>query len=156
MSDNEEEAVKVETSAQPGEKKAVVRRVRRAPRKALAVKVKAPEVVEQAPEAASPSAPTDASPVIEQSPVAPDSQSGQRPEEPGAEMENAGGNRSQEQGEESAFQNQEEPQGEQRQEEPQGEGGGEQKQGGRHDFDRNRRFNNRQGRHNQRFQKNAK
>ncbi|MDY6343874.1 MAG: transcription termination factor Rho [Sphaerochaetaceae bacterium] len=155
MSDNEEEAVKVETSAQPGEKKAVVRRVRRAPRKALAVKVKAPEVVEQAPEAASPSAPTDASPVIEQSPVAPDSQSGQRPEEPGAEMENAGGNRSQEQGEESAFQNQEEPQGEQRQEEPQGEGGGEQKQGGRHDFDRNRRFNNRQGRHNQRFQKNA-
>ena len=70
-------------------------------------------------------------------------------------MENAGGNRSQEQGEESAFQNQEEPQGEQRQEEPQGEGGGEQKQGGRHDFDRNRRFNNRQGRHNQRFQKNA-
>ncbi len=151
MSDNEEEAVKVEASAQPSEKKAVVRRVRRAPRKALAVKVKAPEVVEQAPEAASP----EASPAIGQPSVSTDSAYEQRHEEPKPEVGNVEESRSQDQGEESASQNQEEPQGEQRQEEPQGEGFNEQKQGGRRDFDRNRRFNNRQGRHNQRFQKNA-
>ena len=151
MSDNEEEAVKVEVSAQPSEKKAVVRRVRRAPRKALAVKVKAPEVVEQAPEAASP----EASPAIGQPSVSTDSAYEQRHEEPKPEVGNVEESRSQDQGEESASQNQEEPQGEQRQEEPQGEGFNEQKQGGRRDFDRNRRFNNRQGRHNQRFQKNA-
>ncbi|MDD7200226.1 MAG: transcription termination factor Rho [Sphaerochaetaceae bacterium] len=145
MSDNEEEAVKVETPAQPVEKKAVVRRVRR-PRKALAVKAKAPEVVEQAPEAASLEAPTESAPAIEQPPVVSEPQPEQRPEEPKAEVGGTEEYRAQEQGEGSESRNQEEPLA---------EGFGEQKQGGRRDFDRNRRFNNRQGRHSQRFQKNA-
>ncbi len=133
MSDNQEEAVNVPASEQPAVKKAVVRRVRRAPRKAAYAKAAEPQTNEE-----NANAPALEVQVEEPKPI--------EAEAPVAEVK--------EEKEESAPDAQDVPPEVQK-----GEATDsaleEQKQEGRHDFDRGRRFENRKGRHGQRFQKNG-